>query len=75
MKKLKWRSVDMAKTVCEQEAKFNETGQIPEPVKDKETKEYCGWFQKPDGREACSDTIHFWACKSQGGISGGKSWE
>ena len=63
----------MAKTVCDHQAKFNQTGTIPEPVKDKGPKEYCGWFKKADDGDSCAGSnVHFWACKSQASTNGGK---
>ena len=62
-----WRSTRMVKAACEQEEKYQQSGQFPEPIKDQQTKDYCGWFSKGKPRgDACADIrVHFSSCKNE----------
>ena len=62
-----WRSTSMVKTACELEDKYQQTGQFPEPIKDQQTKDYCGWFSKGKPRgDACVDIrVHYSSCEDE----------
>ena len=62
-----WRSTRMVKAACEQEEKYQQTGQFPEPIKDQQTKDCCGWFSKGKPRgDACADIrVHFSSCENK----------